>query len=563
MTYKPTPLQQAVIDSTAPVTIVLAGAGTGKTTTAAAATGKFLHSCDTERGEQRRAAILSGRRTRLPPQARVLFMSFSRTAVTQVIDRAGGVIGPYLSRIDVSTFHGMAWRMINDFGERHGFPAPQGVLSAAEAKVPGGPVGLTYDELMPAATTLLQIPQIAAHYAARYRLVICDEFQDTDDTEWEFLQLIAPGARRIFLGDLNQAIYEDMKKINPARRVELAKSLPGAITLPLPAASHRDPSGVLPAAADAARQRHFDDPAIHQAVVGGRLTVTRSAAADVFEHVVALIRDARARQHTVNIFTHTMAATSLLSDLLVRQRIVHEQVGFTEANAEAIAAQHALLQFGLNIDGANVRRALAVYVTANTRVKGGGLAPLATQMLDKSNLALESRLLTLARELRQAGTAADGPEYPELADIVAGAYARVGMSRGEETWARAMPQTRAAIGQLAGGSTFDDVSAALKAARNGALVGAGNQRPRAIQVMNLHQTKGREADTTILLLQDDEYHGRERPPFPTGSKLLYVVMTRARHQAHIVVPATPHPLWRPLVEACETSLAVIQAPGSG
>lgn len=78
MTYKPTPLQQAVIDSTAPVTIVLAGAGTGKTTTAAAATGKFLHSCDTERSVQQRAAILSGRRTRLPPQARVLFMSFSR-----------------------------------------------------------------------------------------------------------------------------------------------------------------------------------------------------------------------------------------------------------------------------------------------------------------------------------------------------------------------------------------------------------------------------------------------------------------------------------------------------
>ena len=554
MTYQPTPLQQAVIDSTAPVTVVLAGAGTGKTSTAAAATGKFLHSCDTERAGQRRSAILAGRRTRLPPQGRVLFMSFSRTAVAQVIDRAGGVIGTYLPRIDVSTFHGMAWRVINNFGQRHGFPAPQTVLSAAEAKVPGGPAGLTYAQLLPAATTLLRIPEIAAHYAARYRLVICDEFQDTDDTEWEFLQLIAPEARRIFLGDLNQAIYEDMKKTNPAHRVELAKSLPGAITLPLPAASHRDPTGVLPAAADAARQRQFDHPAIHKAVAEGRLTVTRSTPADVYEHVVTLTRAARARQHTVNIFTHTMAATSILSDLLVQQRIAHEQVGFTEATAEAIAAQHALLQHGLKINDANVRRALAVYIAANTRVKGGGLAPLATQMLNKKNPALEARLLPLARELRRAGTAADGPDYAELAEIIAGAYSRVGMSQGEETWARAMPQTRAAIGQLAAGAAFDDVSAALKAARNGALVGAGSQRPRPIQVMNLHQTKGREADTTILLLQDDEYHGKEGDPFPAGSKLLYVVMTRARHQAHIIVPATTHPLWRPLVEACEASL---------
>ncbi|MFJ6148932.1 hypothetical protein ACIQH7_35685 [Streptomyces anulatus] len=43
--------------------------------------------------------------------------------------------------------------------------------------------------------------------------------------------------------------------------------------------------------------------------------------------------------------------------------------------------------------------------------------------------------------------------------------------------------------------------------------------------MNLHQTKGREADTTILLLADDEYYGPEGEPFSSGSRLLYVVMT--------------------------------------
>ena len=558
MTYEATELQQAVIDSTAPVTIVLAGAGTGKTSTAAAATGSFLAACDLERTGLRRAAILAGRRIRLPAQARALFMSFSRTAVAQVIDRAGGVVAPYLPRIDVSTFHGMAWRVINNFGERHGYPAPQRVLSAAEAKVPGGPVGLTYDELLPAATTILQLPQVADHYTDRYRLVICDEFQDTDDTEWDFLQLIAPQARRIFLGDLNQAIYENMKGTNPARRVKLAQSLDGAVTLPLPAASHRDPTGLLPAAADAARRRDFTHPAIHTAVAAGRLAVTRSTPGATYQHVVDLIRAARAQQHTVNVFTHTVAATSFLSDLLVRQGIAHEQVGFTEAHAEAIAAQHALLKHGLNIPDAGVRRALAVYITANTRVKGGGLAPLAMHMLDKSNRALEDALRPLAAELWQVGTAAGCPDYAALADTIAGAYARVGMSQGEETWARAMPQTRSAIQRLADGAEFGDVSTALAEARNGVLVGAGNQRPRAIQVMNLHQTKGREADTTILLLQEDEYHGREGEPFPSGSKLLYVVMTRARHQAHIVVPATPHPLWRPLVEACETHSTAAQ-----
>ncbi|OHX03436.1 UvrD-helicase domain-containing protein [Micromonospora sp. WMMB235] len=550
MTYKPSDEQQAVIDSTAPVVLVLAGAGTGKTSTAAAAAGNFLQRADAHRSILRRDAVLAGRRTRLPAQARVLFLSFSRTAVAQVIDRAAGVIGPYLDRIDVSTFHGFAWRVINDFGQYHGYPAPQQILSAAEAIVPGGPAGLTYGQLMPAASALLRIPEIAAYYAARYGLVICDEFQDTDDTEWAFLQLIAPQSRRIFLGDLNQAIFTGMKNTDPARRKALAEALPGAIRLSLPAASHRDPTGILPAAADAARERNFDHPAIGEAVRTGRLTVTRCTPTDYNERIVALIRAARTQQHTVNVFTHTIIATSLLSDTLAKHGIPHEQVGFTEAYGEAIAAQHALLRFALNIPGASVRRALAVYIAANTKVKGGGLAPLAQQMLDKTNLALEAALRALALELRQAGTCEGGPEYARLADLIASSYARVGMFRGEETWACAVPQTRSAIRQLQAGLPYEDVAETLAAARAGVLVGAGSQRPRPIQVMNLHQTKGREADTTILLLQGDEYHGGEGEPFPSGSKLLYVVMTRARQNAHIIVPATPHPLWRPLVERC-------------
>jgi DNA helicase-2/ATP-dependent DNA helicase PcrA len=71
--------------------------------------------------------------------------------------------------------------------------------------------------------------------------------------------------------------------------------------------------------------------------------------------------------------------------------------------------------------------------------------------------------------------------------------------------------------------------------------------------MNLHQTKGREADTTILLLGPSEFYGYEQEPYPSGSRLLYVVMTRARQRAHLVVPNATHPLWKPLVDACEAT----------
>lgn len=62
---------------------------------------------------------------------------------------------------------------------------------------------------------------------------------------------------------------------------------------------------------------------------------------------------------------------------------------------------------------------------------------------------------------------------------------------------------------------------------------------------------GTQAHIHILLLADDEYYGPEGEPFPIGSRLLYVVMTRARHQAHLVVPANSHPLWAPLIATLE------------
>ena len=83
---------------------------------------------------------------------------------------------------------------------------------------------------------------------------------------------------------------------------------------------------------------------------------------------------------------------------------------------------------------------------------------------------------------------------------------------------------------------------------------ASNAMPRRSASEGLvHQTKGREADATVLLLQPDEFHGYEPEPYPTGSRLLYVCLTRARERAHIVVPENIHGLhglWLPFINAC-------------
>lgn len=549
MTYAPVGAQKAVVDTSAPVAVVLGGAGTGKTTTAAAAAAAHMKSNDAAREQVRRTMIATGQVQPLPPRARVLFVSFSRTAVAQVMDRAANVVGPLLARIDVVTFHGFAWRVVNDFGGQYGYPPPLRIVSAAEVKLPSPPAGLRYEDLLPAATALLRLTTVAEHYARRYSLVICDEFQDTDDGELAFVRAISPGARRILLSDINQCIYADMKSIDPVARISEALALPGAVRIDLPSASHRDPTGVLPAAAEAARGRRFSDIAITTAVSTGRIRLSRiEPGSDPHDTVVQLVQAERGDGLSVSAFTHTIAATADLSDALTTAGIRHEQVGLNEAYGEALNAQLALLKYA--VDGAGGgRRALAVYVAANS--KGRRAPPLALQILDRSNPAFERALKPVVNDLY--GAAHPVVDVDRLGDIIAGAYSRMGTHRGQETWTEAAHRMRQAIRSLADGAPLNAVEEELERVRAATLVGNGQLPPRGVQVMNLHQTKGREADATLLLLQSDEFHGYESEPFPMASRLLYVVLTRARKRAHIVVADRVHPLWHPLVEVCEAA----------
>ena len=107
-----------------PVAVVLGGAGTGKTTTAAAAAASHLRAADVARERLHRAMRDKGTLTVLPARGRVLMLSFSRTAVAQAIDRAAGVVGRLIERIDVVTFDGLAWRILNHWGDGYGYPSP-------------------------------------------------------------------------------------------------------------------------------------------------------------------------------------------------------------------------------------------------------------------------------------------------------------------------------------------------------------------------------------------------------------------------------------------------------
>jgi len=321
--------------------------------------------------------------------------------------------------------------------------------------------------------------------------------------------------------------------------------LPGAVQILLPPRSFRDPSGVLPAAATAALERRFNDRAIETAVVGGRLIVHRAAADEVTEAALQTIVAERQAGKSVSVFTHTNAATADLSTALTQAEIDHEQVGFSESFGDGIRAQFMLLRWALTGKSSG-RDALAVYLRSISR--GSQATNIANAIRTKTNPAFEAALKAVAADLY--AHAKPKLDLDGVHEVLRSAHQRLAFPRGEETWDLANRYLRRAARVLLNGGDIEALATEVERVRVDSLVGLMNAQAKPVQVMNLHQTKGREADVTVLLLQEDEYHGKEGEPFPAGSRLVYVCMTRARETAHIIVPDRVHGLWLPLVNTC-------------
>src|SRR3954465_10491725 len=172
MNFEPRAGQDEVLTAPEPVVVVLGGAGTGKTTTAAAVVRRELEA----------AAARVGPR-------RGLFLSFSRAAVSQILDRTAGSLGIQAAFVEVTTFHAFAWHLIQRFGASLGIEDPK-LISPSEAKLLGRSGGVTYDDLIPMALQLTAIPAVQAHFQKRWAIIVSDEFQDTSDDQFELITRI-------------------------------------------------------------------------------------------------------------------------------------------------------------------------------------------------------------------------------------------------------------------------------------------------------------------------------------------------------------------------------------
>jgi DNA helicase-2/ATP-dependent DNA helicase PcrA len=531
------PEQQAVADSHHQTLLVLGGAGVGKTTTALWAA--------------RRQLTNQGALDRSSPGSRVLFVTFSRTAVNQIKARAGGVLHGIADAVEIMTFHGLAYRLIRAFGHVLCLPPDLGLAGEARTKILGGSAGsIGYDELIPAALRLLECPTVISEVLlSRWQLVICDEFQDTDDLEWRLLEHLGTTAQLLLLADPNQMIYPFKKGVNAAR-LDAARARDGAFEVALPPGSHRDPSQVIPDAAAAIRVRDFTADIVQRAVTEGRLLVHSDVPEDDDGRAQAIATEVeRLRgngQRSFGIYAKTNNDAAVLSAALTERGLDHVPIGFTEAFGEALTAMldMAAYRFG-HVSWGAVRTGLACMLTASVRSTKAPDLAVALHTGGKLPGALESRLDAIRESLEAA------PDLAAAAQVALVAWADLNVTAGQRAWRRAGAVFGSLVGRaaLVGGDAgaLDRVAKEVTGLRTLSFVDLDAGDAGDVQLMNFSQTKGREADAALLSYTSADYYGPAGEPFDEASRVLYVSMTRARNIVVVFLPSDPHPLVAPFL----------------
>ncbi len=521
MSFKARAGQDQVLDATERVLLVLGGAGTGKTTTAAAVVRQILDTNERDNG--------------LP--GRALFLSFSNSAVGQIVDRTAGLLGPHVNHVEITTFHAFAWHLIRRWGRAVGVEDPQ-LMSPSAARLLGSSSGLSYGDLLPLALRICQIPAIRRHLETRWKVIVSDEFQDTSDEQFTLLKLIRGRARLLLLGDPNQCIYTNLPGVVGVgvERLAAALAISGSRQIELPDVSHRDPTNILPAAASAIRLRDFEHEAVKKALRLDMLSVRHHD--DPNEEgplVAALILEFRAQGHTIGVFSHHVDKTASLSDHLNSQGIAHEIVGLPDAISSALHAEFEMLRYAAGQSTFDaVKHYLAVFVTSVER--GNGVPNLASIIMQE-----QESPPTFAARLQQLGQQLYGAESVREAMMIANeAHTKLGLTRGERTWASAATILRNSLSpRLLRAHTFppgglDYLRERLSNQHIALLTDSKAGSSADVQLMGLYQSKGREADATIVVFRQDDYFGQEPEPMQNGSKLLYVVLTRARKKTIVL-----------------------------
>lgn len=566
--------RQSVIDEQGHA-LVIGGPGSGKTTLALLKSKGIL---DT-----------------LAPGQSILFLSFSRAAVQQILKRCREILTKEeMKRIDVRTYHSFCWDILHCHGRLLGgrplkmmAPSEEGTRRtqfdgdwAAESRRLKDEDGVVCFDLFAAATAELfeGSTHLRSWMGRLFPLVILDEFQDSDDDQWRFVQQLSDVTQTLFLADTEQRIFEGTFRPGVrADRLDILKDTINLREVDLRDDNYRSADseildvadcvlsgqGPLPKSEDVKRlpydyKRQFA-ATVHFAVAGSLGTLRKRGIEDPTVAVLARSNDLVAEISDILEAPHTYNGKDL-------KPIPHDIVWDQELSASAGVAMAAALEF-VSQGTPSAREAMHAKIeeyflikkdycqryggrgekSADTKATRFGKARVRvaedkalTQGSPKTLEAALSAIPALTGDpVRDWKTVRSAFQVHDDLKAIFQDARMVRLFRASDTLATAL------AGRWMERATYEGAARMIRSVLDQEKLIGLERDPKGVSLMTMHKSKGKEFDGVVMVegvYSSPFFLGHEEPDFAPSRRLLRVAITRARSFVLLVRPRKAKPL---------------------
>jgi DNA helicase-2/ATP-dependent DNA helicase PcrA len=547
--------------------LVLGGPGSGKTTIA------LIKAKD--------------RFQRLRPGQEVLFLSFSRAAIRQVVLRCKEMLTKLERRsVAIKTYHAFCLEVLESHGRllrgirvRFLYPGEErlrksdfdGNWETERQRLAKTESLFCFDLLAPGVAELLErCAAVRRLIADKYPLIIVDEFQDTDNDQWRIVELLA-GITDIFcLADPEQRIFDYRTDVDP-RRIDILREHIQLTEFNLGEENHRSPNAGILQFADAVLRNHQPLPntpdvnqlsywnngfaaTVHAAVIWTFATLRQKCVTDLCVAVLCRSNALVADVSLILAEPHVFNGQSL-------PPVDHDVLWDAELSATAATVVATILEWPTEparVSVARTLRTIAAYYKLKNAEDPRAVAAENARKYDAAALTVargDNPRINAAKALLAAHVAGLAQVGDPVVDWREARRLLNTIPPLEELFreARLVRLFRATDALAAGlakrwldNASYVGASRIVKRVLDHERLIAADRDARGCVLMNMHKAKGKEFDGVVLVegafkssFFDDRY---EQPPYERSRRLLRVGITRARALVTIVRPRDARPL---------------------